>query len=144
MQKRGYHDFPLKFFCITVPKNFVGESFCVPENFWYRKFSCIRGEGASRFSVVLIKLKDEGKGWDSNLYLPLQNPAVLPTVGTIGISDKCEWNHKNLWPNRDSNPDLLFEKCFSLLQCRDHLFESKNSWQKYTDKKTNDPTTLNV
>ena len=25
----GYHDFPLKIFCLTVPKNFVGESFSV-------------------------------------------------------------------------------------------------------------------
>ena len=25
---KGYHDFPLKNFCLTVPKNFVGESFC--------------------------------------------------------------------------------------------------------------------
>ena len=38
-------------------------------------------EGAvSRFSVVILKLKNVGKGWDSNPYLPLQNPLVLPTV----------------------------------------------------------------
>ena len=36
---KGYHDFP------TVPKNFVGEPFCVSENFWYRKMLGIR-EGA--------------------------------------------------------------------------------------------------
>ena len=29
MQKRGYHVFPLKLFCPTVPKNFVGQSFGV-------------------------------------------------------------------------------------------------------------------
>ena len=34
MDKRGvggggeYQDFPSKFFCLTVPKNFVGEHFC--------------------------------------------------------------------------------------------------------------------
>ena len=37
-----------------------------------------RREGLSRFSVVIIK--NVGEGWDSNPYLPLQNPVVLPTV----------------------------------------------------------------
>ena len=40
--------------------------------------------GVSRFSVVIISVviivKNVGKGWDSNPYLPLQNPVVLPTV----------------------------------------------------------------
>ena len=43
MQKRGYHDFPSKFFCLTVPRNFIGEHFGVSEEFFYRKFSCIEG-----------------------------------------------------------------------------------------------------
>ena len=30
---KGYHDFPLKKFCLTVPKNFVEEPFCVSQNF---------------------------------------------------------------------------------------------------------------
>ena len=42
---KGYHDFPLKNFCLTVPKNFVEEPFCVSENLWYRKMLGIR-EGA--------------------------------------------------------------------------------------------------
>ena len=29
MDKRGDHDFPPKIFCLTVPKNFVGEPFSV-------------------------------------------------------------------------------------------------------------------
>ena len=37
MHERGYRDFLLKFFSLTVPKNFVGEPFCVSENFWYGK-----------------------------------------------------------------------------------------------------------
>ena len=32
-------------FCLTVPKYFIGEHFGVSENFFYRKFSCIRGGG---------------------------------------------------------------------------------------------------
>ena len=31
------------FFCLTAPKNFVGESFGVSEIFWHRKISCLRG-----------------------------------------------------------------------------------------------------
>ena len=42
---KGYPDFPLKKFCLPVPKNFVEEPFCVSENFWYRKRLGIR-EGA--------------------------------------------------------------------------------------------------
>ena len=42
---KRYHDFPLKIFCLTVPKNFVEEPFCVSENVWYRKMLGIR-EGA--------------------------------------------------------------------------------------------------
>ena len=41
---KGYHNFPLKNFCLTVPKNFVEGPFCVSENFWYRKMLGI-GEG---------------------------------------------------------------------------------------------------
>ena len=40
---KGYHDFPSKLFCLTLPKNFVGEPFGVSENFWYRKILCFRG-----------------------------------------------------------------------------------------------------
>ena len=40
-----YKDFPSKIFCLTVPKHFVEEPFCVSENFWYRKMLGIR-EGA--------------------------------------------------------------------------------------------------
>ena len=31
---KGYHDFPLKNFCLTVPRKFVEEPFCVSQNFW--------------------------------------------------------------------------------------------------------------
>ena len=30
--KRGHQIFPSKRFCLTVPKNFVGEPFCVSKN----------------------------------------------------------------------------------------------------------------
>ena len=43
-RERGHHDFPSKLCCLTVPKNFVGET-CVSENFWYRKMLRIRERG---------------------------------------------------------------------------------------------------
>ena len=77
----GFHEFPSKIFCLIVPKNFVGNPY------WFQKisgvetwnFSCIR-KNALRFSVVIINLKDGGKGLDSNPYLLLQNLVVLLTV----------------------------------------------------------------
>ena len=50
---KGYHDFPLKKFCLTVPKNFVEEPFCVLENFRYRKILGIReGAGIAIFCQI--------------------------------------------------------------------------------------------
>ena len=31
-------------------------------------------------------------------------------MGTIWISDKCQWNHRNIWHDRDSNPNLPLQK----------------------------------
>ena len=42
---KEYHDFPLKNFRLTVPKNFVEEPFYVSENFCYRKMLGIREGG---------------------------------------------------------------------------------------------------
>ena len=55
---KQYHDFPLKNYCLTVPKNFVDEPFCVSQNFWYRKTLWMRGggEGVLRPSVKKIGL----------------------------------------------------------------------------------------
>ena len=62
----GYYDSPLKIFCLTVPKIFVGEPILVSENFWSRNLK--------------INLKKIGTGWDSNPDLSFQKPVVLPTV----------------------------------------------------------------
>ena len=50
----GYQNSPSKIFCPTVPKNIVGESFCVSELFCYGIIVWIRGlggAGVSQFSV---------------------------------------------------------------------------------------------
>ena len=44
----GYHDFPSKLFCFTVPNLLVEEPFCVSQSFGYRKF--YSQEGISQFS----------------------------------------------------------------------------------------------
>ena len=44
--------------------------------------------------------------------VPSASQHCCPTqcaVGTIGISDKCQLNLENIWHDRDSELDLLFE-----------------------------------
>ena len=45
MRGGSYHDFPSKSFCLTVPKYFIGEQFCVSKNFLIQNFSCIWAGG---------------------------------------------------------------------------------------------------
>ena len=47
---KGYHDVPLIFFSLTLPKHIVEKHYCVSKKFWYRKFSLL-GEGLSQLSV---------------------------------------------------------------------------------------------
>ena len=48
---KGYHDFPLRTFCLTVCR--TQETFCLPENIWYQKSLYIRErEEVSKISVV--------------------------------------------------------------------------------------------
>ena len=65
-----------------------------------------RGEGVSRFSVVLFKLRNEGKVWDSNPYLPLQNPVVQPAVPWEQLEFLTNVNEIIIFGTTDSNPDL--------------------------------------
>ena len=44
LHAKGYHDFPLRKFRLTVPKKFVEKADCVSENFGYRKNLCLREE----------------------------------------------------------------------------------------------------
>ena len=54
---KRYHDFPLKNFCLRLPKNFVEEPFCVSENLWYRKnVRDKRGSGYHDFPSKLFCL----------------------------------------------------------------------------------------
>ena len=47
--ERGYQKFLSKLCCLKVPKNFIGENFCDPENIWYRKSLWIREGGIKSF-----------------------------------------------------------------------------------------------
>ena len=69
MHKRaGYHDFPWKSFCLTVPKYFIGEHFGVSEKFFYGKFSCIGGERTSRFCRNFLSHATETKSFVKELF----------------------------------------------------------------------------
>ena len=57
---KGYHDFPLKNFRLTVPKNFVEEPFCVSENLLSKNVRDKRG-GVSRVSVENFLSHSAGK-----------------------------------------------------------------------------------
>ena len=108
---RGYHDFLSKKFCLTVPKNFVGEPFCVSKNFWYRKILCMRGghqglvenflfhrtENLRKRSLVrlryfLVWKKNMDKRWGGGYnFFPLKFFCLtVPEnfVGTINVSEK--------------------------------------------------------
>ena len=50
-----FHDFPKKIVCLRGPKNFVGEPFCVSQNFWYRKLLWIGGWGGGEKEGGSIK-----------------------------------------------------------------------------------------
>ena len=68
-------------FCLTVPKNFIGEHFGVSEKFFYRKFSCIGGGGASRFCRIFLSHRTETKSF-------VKEPSVFGKFSGI---------EKNLW-----------------------------------------------
>ena len=138
-----YYDFLSKIFCITVPKNFVGEPFLVSEKFCYRKFSCIRGGGYHDFPLFrrINKVENVVKGGDSNPYLPLQNPVVLPTV---------PWEHLeflNFFSEiiKIYSPTEIRTRTYCLRNvCPNPSAEFFwiNSWHKYTDEKQMTPLYL--
>ena len=146
-------------FC--VPKNFGTKNFLawegVPhftvenflshstETFRRRIFLCfyqflvsknfMETRGISRFSVVLVRLKKVGEGWNSNPFLALQNPVVLPAVPWEQLEFLTNVVKLiKLYDSRDSNSDVVLEKCLSSPHFRDHLLENKNSWQKQSKK----------
>ena len=56
MVQRSCHDFRSKSFCLTVPKSIVGESFCVSENFCYRKNLWIEGGRRKEYQYFISNL----------------------------------------------------------------------------------------
>ena len=60
-------------FCLTVPKYFIGEHFGVSENIFYRKFSCIRGGGASWFCRNFLSHRTETESF-------VKEPFCVPQV----------------------------------------------------------------
>ena len=73
---KGYHDYPLKHFClIRVPNHFVEEPFCLSENFWFRKILWMRGGGGGGGgSVTIFRRKFVVSQCQK---ISLRNPSVL-------------------------------------------------------------------
>ena len=93
---RECHSFPSKICCLTVPKNFVGEPFCVSENSWYRKDLWIRGvEGESatiRNRKNIWHDSDSNQGPTASEPCCPNPPAVIyfwiKRVGNFGLKKK--------------------------------------------------------
>ena len=123
-----------KFFVWQYRKTPQGEPFCVwKKNLVLKTFIHKRG-AVLRFSVVTIQLKNVGKGWDSNPYLLLQNPVVLPTVRwepseflTMSVIIK-------IFCTRDSNPDLSLQNPVVLTPLLSFILEQEElailDWKK--------------
>ena len=50
----GYHDFPSKLFCFTVPNPFVEEHFCVSQSFGYRRILFLRGDITVFYRKIVV------------------------------------------------------------------------------------------
>ena len=90
MHKSGHHDVMSIIFCLTVKKYFLGEPFCVPEKFRVSKNFMYKR--VSRFSVVIIKFKNVGKGLGLEPVPTASEPCCFThcAIGTMGTSNKCQ------------------------------------------------------
>ena len=102
---RECHNFPSKICCLTVPKDFVGEPFCISEKSWYRKILWIRGvEG------VDVTIRNRKKNWhdrDSNPGPTSSEPCFpnptaviyfwIKRIGNFGLTKKRKTTPLNEW-----------------------------------------------
>ena len=87
-------------FCLTVPKYFIGEHFSVSEKFFFRKFSCIGGGGASRFCQNFSSHMTKTKSI-------VKEPFCFP---------EKFWYRKKIMDKR--GPITIFSRNFYVSQCR--------------------------
>ena len=88
------HDFSFKIFCLTVPRNFVGEPFSVSltsgtEKVWIRE-----GGGVSRVFVENFLSHSAEK----------HRKGTLQCFTNFGRQKLLRIIRKNIWHDRDSNP----------------------------------------
>ena len=122
--KRGGITIFCRSFCLTVPKNFIGEQFGVSKKIFYRKFSCIGG-GASRFCRIFLSQRTETKNF-------VKEPFCFPEIfwyrkklmdkrGLIANFSRNFyvilnfWVQKVLWMKRGYH---VFRLKFFVSQCR--------------------------
>ena len=88
-------------FCLTVPKHFIGKHFgVVSEKFFYRKFSCIGGAGASRFCRNFLSHSTETKSF-------VKEPFCFPEIF---------WYRKKIMDKRGHI--TIFSRNFYVSHCR--------------------------
>ena len=90
MQKRGYYDFPLKIFCLTVPKRIVGEPFDVSGNFRGQKNLRIRGGGGGITSLrrkkICLRVQKTSEGYPSVFQKNFGFEKIYRKTGGRGVS----------------------------------------------------------
>ena len=96
-----------KIFCLTGPKNFVGEPFCVSENFWYGKKLWIRrrvGRECHNFPSKICCLTVP-KNFVGEHFCVSENSWYRKILWIRGVEGGgvTIWNRKNIWQDRDSN-----------------------------------------
>ena len=109
---REYHDFLSKFFCLTVPKNFVGEHFSVSI------ISCIE-----RFYASEIYVRD----FVSKLFCLTVPKHFVEEPFCVSESFRYQ---KRLWIRGD-NHDFLSEMC--CLTVPKKIRENKDKYLKFND-----------
>ena len=135
--KEEYHEFPLKFFLFRSTQKLRRGTLlcCVPENFRLRKILWIREgmEGISQFSVENFLSHCTGKF----------RSGTLQCFTNSGYRKMLRINHKNIWQDRDSNPEpTAWESCCPNLTAVIYFWMKKvgNFALKKIKKRKNDPT----
>ena len=112
LHNRGYHVFPSKSFCLTVPNYFIGEHCGVSEKFFYRKFQCIGGVGHRDFAEIFCLTGPKRKSlW--------KKPSVFQKVSGI---------EKKLWI-RGAYHD--FQSKFLCLLVQKHSYGNPTVFEKF-------------
>ena len=146
MHRRGYHDF-VEYFLSHSTEPFRRRTLLCFRKFWVSKIFIdkrVGMGGVSRFTVVLIKLKTVGKGWDSNPYLALllSHPMCHGNLKFLTNTSKII----KIYGPTEIRTGTFCLRIFCPHRTAGTICLKKNSLQTYTEKKQKkkyDPTIMN-